>query len=47
MLRVEGLVKRFAGLQALDGVDLDVANGEIVGLIGPNGSGNYRLIFVL
>jgi branched-chain amino acid transport system ATP-binding protein len=47
MLRVEGLVKRFAGLQALDGVDLDVANGEIVGLIGPNGSGKTTFINVV
>jgi ABC-type branched-subunit amino acid transport system ATPase component len=47
MLRVEGLVKRFAGLQALDGVDLDVATGEIVGLIGPNGSGKTTFINVV
>jgi ABC-type branched-subunit amino acid transport system ATPase component len=47
MLRVEGLVKRFAGLQALDGVDLDVAKGEIVGLIGPNGSGKTTFINVV
>lgn len=47
MLRVDGLVKRFAGLQALDGVDLDVGTGEIVGLIGPNGSGKTTFINVV
>jgi ABC-type branched-subunit amino acid transport system ATPase component len=47
MLRVESLVKRFAGLQALDGVDLTVGTGEIVGLIGPNGSGKTTFINVV
>jgi branched-chain amino acid transport system ATP-binding protein len=47
MLRVEGLAKRFAGVQALDGVDLEVGTGEIVGLIGPNGSGKTTLINVV
>jgi branched-chain amino acid transport system permease protein len=39
LLRVRGLRKRFGGLLAVDGVDFDVAAGEIVGLIGPNGAG--------
>jgi branched-chain amino acid transport system ATP-binding protein len=39
MLRVRGITKRFAGIRALDGVDLDVETGERVGLIGPNGAG--------
>jgi ABC-type branched-subunit amino acid transport system ATPase component len=47
MLRVEGLIKRFAGVQALNGVDLAVETGEIVGLIGPNGSGKTTLINVV
>ena len=39
MLEVRGLTRAFGGLKAVDGVDLDVAEGAIVGLIGPNGAG--------
>jgi branched-chain amino acid transport system ATP-binding protein len=39
MLRVEGLTKRFGGFTALNGVSFEVYDGEILGLIGPNGSG--------
>jgi branched-chain amino acid transport system ATP-binding protein len=42
-LRTEGLTKRFGGLTALDHADIEVAEGEIVGLIGPNGSGKTTL----
>jgi ABC-type branched-subunit amino acid transport system ATPase component len=38
-LYVTGLSKRFGGLKAVDDVDLELTGGEIVGLIGPNGSG--------
>ena len=38
-LKVEGLSKRFGGIEALDGVSFEVHEGEIVGLIGPNGAG--------
>jgi len=39
MLAVRGLAKRFGSVRALDGVDLDVAEGSLTGLIGPNGAG--------
>ena len=39
MLEVRDVSIRFGGLKALDGVDIDVGEWEIVGLIGPNGAG--------
>ena len=39
MLEVAGLTKRFGGFVAVNGVDFTVEKGEILGLIGPNGSG--------
>jgi branched-chain amino acid transport system ATP-binding protein len=44
LLQIEQLGKRFGGFVALDTVDLDVANGERLGLIGPNGSGKSTLV---
>jgi branched-chain amino acid transport system ATP-binding protein len=44
LLRVERVVKRFGGFQALGGVSLEVRTGERFGLIGPNGSGKTTLI---
>ena len=39
MLKVEGLLKYFAGIKAVDGVSFEVDRGECVALIGPNGAG--------
>lgn len=47
LLEVRGLSKSFKGLQALGGVDLQVRQGEILGLLGPNGSGKSTFINVV
>ena len=44
LLEIKGVGKRFGGFVALDGIDLDVAQGERLGLIGPNGSGKSTLV---
>ncbi|MFT4085478.1 MAG: branched-chain amino acid ABC transporter ATP-binding protein/permease [Nocardioides sp.] len=46
-LRVDGVVKNFRGLRALDGVELDVPAGQIRGVVGPNGSGKTTLLNVI
>lgn len=39
LLETDGLRKSFGGIAAVDGLDIEVESGELVGLIGPNGSG--------
>jgi ABC-type sugar transport system ATPase subunit len=46
-LRCRGIVKRYGGVTALTGVDLDLRAGEVVGLIGPNGAGKSTLSKIL
>ncbi len=46
-LTVRGLRKSYADAIALDGVDLDVAPGTILGLLGPNGAGKTTLVSII
>src|SRR6202007_320814 len=46
-IEVRGLVKRFGGVRALDGLDLTAAHGSVVALLGPNGAGKTTLVRVL
>lgn len=47
LLQVRGMTKRFGGLMAVDGADLDVEVGSIAGLIGPNGAGKTTLFALI
>ena len=44
MLRLEGIHKRFGDLEVLRGIDLEVARGEVVCVLGPSGSGKSTLL---
>jgi ABC-2 type transport system ATP-binding protein len=46
-IRCESLVRRFEGVTAVDGVDLDIADGEIYGFLGPNGAGKSTTVRML
>ena len=47
IIEVEGLEKSFGNVEALQGVDLEVGKGEIVGVLGPNGAGKSSLMKTL
>src|SRR5438034_11702983 len=47
VLELKGVARHFGGVRAVDGLDLKVAQGEIVGLIGPNGSGKSTAVNVI
>jgi ABC-2 type transport system ATP-binding protein len=47
VLEVSGLIKRFAGVHVLHGVSFTVAPGEILGYLGPNGSGKTTTINII
>ena len=44
LLKVNGLTKRYAGKVALDGIDMSLPPGKIIGMLGPNGSGKTTLM---
>ena len=47
VIRISGLVKNFGKFRALDGLDLDVTSGEVLGVLGPNGAGKSTTVRVL
>jgi ABC-2 type transport system ATP-binding protein len=46
-IRVRGLRKAYAGITAVDGLDLDVEHGEVFALLGPNGAGKTTTVEIL
>lgn len=46
-VRVEGVVKRFGGVVAVDGVSLEASAGQVLGLLGPNGAGKTTTVRIL
>ncbi len=46
-ISVRGLTKSFGKVRALDGVDLDIAPGTVLGLLGPNGAGKTTVVRIL
>ena len=46
-IRIRGLRKRYGNTRALDGLDLDLRPGEVLGIAGPNGAGKSTLVRIL
>ena len=47
ILKMEGIVKEFPGVKALDGVNLELYEGKVMGLMGENGAGKSTLMKIL
>ena len=47
VLACAGIERSFGGLKALKGIDFDIREGEIFGLVGPNGSGKTTMVNVI
>jgi ABC-2 type transport system ATP-binding protein len=47
VIQVRGLVKRYGDIRAVDGIDFEVAAGEVFGLLGPNGAGKTTTVEIL
>ena len=46
-IEVEGLVRRFKDVLAVDGIDIQIEPGEIYGFLGPNGAGKSTTVHML
>ncbi len=47
MIEVQGITKSFGALQVLKGIDLNIAKGEIVSIVGPSGAGKTTLLQII
>jgi len=47
VIRVDGLVKQYGEVKAVDGIDFEVGAGEVFGLLGPNGAGKTTTVEIL
>ena len=47
VIQIEGLTKRYGEFTALDGLSMQVGQGQILGFIGPNGAGKTTTIKIL
>ncbi|HJH63163.1 MAG TPA: ABC transporter ATP-binding protein [Bacteroides mediterraneensis] len=47
MIQLEGITKNFGSLQVLKGIDLEIAKGEVVSIVGPSGAGKTTLLQIM
>lgn len=47
MIKLEGITKSFGSLQVLRGIDLEIAKGEVVSIVGPSGAGKTTLLQIM
>ena len=47
MIQLEGITKSFGSLQVLKGIDLEIAKGEVISIVGPSGAGKTTLLQIM